>query len=45
MKTKILIANDHTVLREGMRNLLEQEKDFRVVGEAGDGEEAVRLGG
>jgi len=27
-----------------MRNLLEQEKDFEVVGEAGDGEEAVRLG-
>ena len=44
MKTRILIADDHAVLREGMRNLLEQEKDFEVVGEAGDGEEAVRLG-
>jgi len=42
-KVRILIADDHTVLREGMRNLLEQEKDFKVVGEAGDGEEAVRL--
>jgi len=40
---KILIADDHAVLREGMRNLLEREKDFIVVGEAGDGEEAVRL--
>ena len=40
---KILIADDHAVLREGMRNLLEREKDFTVVGEAGDGEEAVRL--
>jgi len=39
----ILIADDHAVLREGMRNLLEQEADFEVVGEAGDGEEAVRL--
>jgi len=45
VKTRILIADDHAVLREGMRNLLEQEKDFEVVGEAGDGEEAVRLGG
>ncbi len=44
MSTRILIADDHAVLREGMRNLLEQEKDFEVVGEAGDGEEAVRLG-
>ena len=44
MKIRILIADDHAVLREGMRNLLEQEKDFEVVGEAGDGEEAVRLG-
>jgi DNA-binding NarL/FixJ family response regulator len=43
-KTRILIADDHTVLREGMRRLLEQEKDFEVVGEANDGEEAVKLG-
>ncbi len=43
MKIKLLIADDHTVLREGMRTLLEQEKDFEVVGEASDGEEAVRL--
>jgi len=44
VKIRILIADDHAVLREGMRNLLEREKDFEVVGEAGDGEEAVRLG-
>jgi DNA-binding NarL/FixJ family response regulator len=43
MKIRILIADDHAVLREGMRNLLELEKDFEVVGEAGDGEEAVQL--
>jgi len=43
MKIRILIADDHAVLREGMRNLLEREKDFEVVGEAGDGEEAVQL--
>ena len=45
MKTKILIADDHAMLREGMRNLLEKEKDFDLVGEAADGEEAVRLAG
>jgi NarL family two-component system response regulator LiaR len=43
MKTRILIADDHAMLREGMRNLLSQEKDFDVVGEAANGEEAVRL--
>ncbi len=42
-KIRILIADDHAVLREGMRTLLEEEKDFEVVGEAADGEEAVRL--
>ncbi len=42
-KLRILIADDHAVLREGMHNLLERERDFEVVGEAGDGEEAVRL--
>jgi two-component system, NarL family, response regulator LiaR len=40
---KVLLADDHAVLREGMRHLLEREKDITVVGEAGDGEEAVRL--
>ena len=42
-KVGILIADDHAVLREGMRHLLEQEKDLEIVGEASDGEEAVRL--
>jgi len=43
MKTRILIADDHAMLREGMHNLLSQEKDFELVGEAANGEEAVRL--
>lgn len=43
-KTRIMLADDHTVLREGMRRILEQEKDFVVVGEANDGEEAVKMG-
>jgi DNA-binding NarL/FixJ family response regulator len=42
-KIKILIADDHAVLREGMRQLLEHEKDMEVVGEANDGEEAVAM--
>jgi len=40
---RILLAEDHVVVREGTRQLLEHEEDFEVVGEAGDGEEAVRL--
>lgn len=44
-KIKILIADDHAVVREGTRQILEQESDLDVVAEAGDGEEAVRLAG
>jgi len=40
---RILLAEDHVVVRQGTRQLLEREKDFEIVGEAGDGEEAVRL--
>jgi len=40
---KILLAEDHVVVRQGTRQLLEHEHDFEVVGEAGDGEEAVQL--
>ena len=42
-KIKILLAEDHVVVREGTRKLLESQPDFEVVGEAGDGEEAVEL--
>lgn len=44
-KIRVLIADDHAVVREGTRKLLEQEQDLTVVAEAGDGEEAVRLAG
>ncbi|MBP1706997.1 MAG: two component transcriptional regulator, LuxR family [Chloroflexi bacterium] len=40
---KIVIADDHTVVRKGTRQILEQEADFKVVGEAADGEEAVQM--
>ena len=42
-KITILLAEDHTVVRQGIRQFLEREPDLEVVGEASDGEEAVRL--
>ncbi len=42
---RVLIADDHEVVRDGLRLLLEDEDDFMVAGEAGDGAEAVRLTG
>ena len=42
-KIRILLADDHVLVRQGTRELLELEDDLEVVGEAGDGEEAVRL--
>jgi two-component system, NarL family, response regulator LiaR len=40
---RILLADDHDLVRQGTRELLEREEDLKVVAEAGDGEEAVRL--
>ena len=42
-KVTILLADDHAVVRESIRKLLEEREDFVVVGEAGDGESAVEL--
>jgi len=42
-RTKILLADDHPLLRKALRDLLEKEGDFEIVGEAGDGKEAVKL--
>lgn len=39
----LLLADDHQIVRQGMRALLETEQGFRVIGEASDGLEAVRL--
>jgi two-component system, NarL family, response regulator NreC len=38
---KILIADDHGIVRRGLRSLLERQNEFEVVGEANDGKEAV----
>ena len=42
-KSRLVIAEDHTILRDGLRSLFEMEKDFEVVGEAADGMEAIRV--
>ena len=41
-KGRIVIAEDHTILREGLRALLSSQENLEVVGEAGDGREAIR---
>lgn len=40
---KLLLADDHTIVRQGLRRILEEREDWRVVGEAADGREAVKL--
>ena len=42
-RTRIVIADDHPILRDGIRRMLDGEPDFEIVGEAGDGDAAVRL--
>jgi len=41
-KTRVLVADDHTIVRQGLRAVLEAEPDIEVVGEAADGYEAVK---
>lgn len=43
MKIKIVLADDHRIVREGFRALLTAQKDVEIVGETGDGLEAMRL--
>ena len=40
---KILVADDHAVVRQGFRRILEAQQDLQVVGEAANGREAIRL--
>ncbi len=42
-KIRIILADDHTVIRSGLRMLLERQTDMEVIGEAADGREAVDL--
>ena len=43
MSLRVLIADDHTIVREGLRSLLEKEPDLVVVAEAGSGSAALQL--
>ncbi len=43
MSTRILLADDHSIVRAGLRSLLEKERDMQVVAEAEDGRSTVRL--
>lgn len=40
-KINVVLADDHTIVRKGLRSLLDAEADIEVVGEAGDGREAI----
>jgi two-component system response regulator NreC len=40
---RILLADDHTLVRQGLRRIIEEHPDWTVVAEAGDGREALRL--
>jgi DNA-binding NarL/FixJ family response regulator len=42
-KIRIVIADDHPIFRDGLRRLLESEPEFTIVGEAGSGEEALKM--
>lgn len=42
-KLRVLLVDDHALVRRGFRRILEDDKDIEVVGEASDGEEAVRV--
>ena len=41
--TTIIVVDDHAVVRQSLKKLLELEKEFRVIGESGDGLEAIHL--
>jgi DNA-binding NarL/FixJ family response regulator len=43
MNIRILLADDHKIVRDGLRALLERERDIQVVAEAGDGREIVKM--
>lgn len=42
-RLRLLIGDDHTMFRQGVRKILEERPEWEVVAEAGDGREAVRL--
>ncbi|MHC4213742.1 MAG: response regulator [Planctomycetota bacterium] len=43
MSIKVLLADDHDSFRDGLRELFEKEKDIEIVGQANDGQQAVKM--
>ncbi len=41
--TRIIIADDHPIFREGLVRAIERDKTYRIIGQVGDGEEALNL--
>jgi DNA-binding NarL/FixJ family response regulator len=42
-KIKIVLVDDHKLLRDGIRNIIEQRSDMQIIGEASDGREAIKI--
>ena len=42
-RIRVMVVDDHSIVRDGLKHVLEQSGEFEVVGQAGDGEEAVRV--
>ena len=42
-RIRVMVVDDHSIVREGLKHVLEQSGEFEVVGQAADGEEAVRV--
>jgi DNA-binding NarL/FixJ family response regulator len=42
-KIKIVLVDDHKLLRDGIRNIIEQRSDMQIIGEASDGREAIKV--
>lgn len=43
MKIKILLADDHIVMRDGLSSFLEQQEDFEIIGKSGEGQETIQM--
>ena len=39
----IILVDDHVIMRDGLRNLLKEESDFKIIGEADNGRDAVEI--
>ncbi len=44
-RARVMIVDDHSIVRAGLKQVLDQSGEFEIVGQAADGEEAVKLAG